>query len=211
MKWAVDVHKYLSEITRVSLQVFQNLNLRQNASVAEIRAATRMLVERGVYREYNEQVIRRHLITNLKSYNLIDDDWRLTELGQKFANGEIEVNEVAFMYVCQYRYVNGNASYYPLYRLLCCLEEKRNRNVQKAYISAFDFLRIQNNDGPLSADFFESLIANEAELDDKERRNIGFDVWAKLLSTAEIFEKRKNILYPKNLHLIKWIVEKYEH
>ena len=56
MKWSMDTHKYISEITRKALQIMVAHNITSESEPEEIDAVERELGSSGVYKDYNGAV-----------------------------------------------------------------------------------------------------------------------------------------------------------
>ena len=65
MKWSMDTHKYMSEITRTALQVIAKHGITSESKPEEIDAVEKELVEKKVYKDYPSAKgrVRRALFT----------------------------------------------------------------------------------------------------------------------------------------------------
>ena len=74
MKWSMDTHKYISEITRKALQVIVSHGITSESGPEEIDAVERELGTCGVYRNYDgaKGRVRRALFTYFKAYGCLD-------------------------------------------------------------------------------------------------------------------------------------------
>ena len=52
MKWSMDTHKYISEVTRKALKVLFEKNITSESSAEEIDAAEHILADENVYKDY---------------------------------------------------------------------------------------------------------------------------------------------------------------
>ena len=114
MKWYMDTHKYMSEITRTALKIIAENNLTSESSIEEIDDVERKLVDAGVYRDYESAKgrIRRALFTYFKAYGCMQENESLTEMGKAFVDDKISIQEFSFWYVLNYEYTNDGFSYY---------------------------------------------------------------------------------------------------
>lgn len=215
MKWAIDVHKYLSEITRSALGVVQQFNLKPDSDNALIDQAGRKMVELGIYSDASKAgaTIRRALITNLKCYHLIDKDWSLTEFGEAFVSGKLSLQETALQYISTFLYSDDTNEYYPLHFLLKCAKKKFEAGLP--FLTANDFAQLCDFSSidEINDDFVkDSLNSINVRLSDAKRRSVGFDVWSKLLVLSGLFKKEdKDKLFFPNSNLCKWLYNAYDN
>lgn len=215
MKWSMDTHKYMSEITRKILQVMVECNINGDSESEEVEMAERKLAEAGVYRDFKgaKGRIRRALFTYFKAYDCMDANCGLTEVGASFAENKLSVQEISFYYVANYLYENGDTKYYPLQLILKSLIALFDSDPKNAYLTAYDFSKIvecdrleQINDSFVleikHAHFGNTPIVNE--------RQIGYDVWAKMLTQAGIVEFVDHNLRLTNIDLARWILTSYD-
>ena len=109
MRWYLETHKFMSEITRKALQIITARGITSESDAGDIENAERELANAGVYQSFESAKgrIRRALFTYFKAYACIDDNEHLTEIGRLFASNEITVREMCFHYILNYRY-NGD-------------------------------------------------------------------------------------------------------
>ena len=216
MKWSMDTHKYISEITRKALQVISSHGITSDSSPEEIDAVERELGSCGVYRDYEgaKGRVRRALFTYFKAYGCLDDSERLTELGRLYVDNKITVREFSFYYILNYMYENEDIKYYPAEMVLSCYYKLYKADESQAYLSAYDFSQIVECDSleDINDEFIGNLIAarKTAPIAVNER-TIGFDVWAKMFVQAGIFKRNeeKNLI-SDNIPLIEWILTSYQ-
>lgn len=216
MKWSMDTHKYISEITRKALQVIVNHGITSESQPEDIDAVERELGACGVYRDYESAKgrVRRALFTYFKAYGCLDDSEQLTEVGRLYAENKITVQEFSFYYILNYVYENDNIKYYPAELVLRCFYMLHEKDEQQAYISAYDFSKIVECDSINDIDdaFIDELIeTRKGNPIPVNERNIGYDVWAKMFVQAGIFKRNPSkSLFSDNMLLIKWILESYQ-
>lgn len=186
MKWSMDTHKYISEITRKALQIMVSHNITSESEAEEIDAVERELGASGVYKDYEgaKGRVRRALFTYFKAYGCLDDSERLTEIGRLYAESKISIREFSFYYILNYVYEENDAKYYPAHLILKFFKLIREIAPAQEYMTAYDFSRIVecNNVDEVSADFVRELIeSRDGEPVTVNERSIGYDVWAKML------------------------------
>lgn len=215
MKWSMDTHKYMSEVTRKALQVLAELNINAESEPEEIEAAERKLAEVGVYKGFEgaKGRIRRALFTYFKAYDCMNANCFLTEVGEAFVENKLSIQEISFYYVVNYLYENNDIKYYPLQFILKCLSELYKNDPQNAYLTAYDFSLIVECDGidQINDTFINNI--SQSHVGDApvvNERAIGFDVWAKMLTQAGIVDFIEHKLYLLNIELAEWILESYK-
>ena len=216
MEWNIDVHKYLSEITRTALKVIVDFGVTSASDNDLITKAEHKMADLGVYKskEAAEGRIRRALFTYFKNYNLMYEDTTLTPIGKIFQEERISIKEFAFYYLANYKYqVSTDEFYYPLELIIKCVKEKQKHTIGECKITSYDFSKLvacQSIDD-IDDVFISDLIANSTViLEDKDRRSVGFDVWQNLLCSAGLFSKGENYsMIPCNQNLIDWISTAY--
>ena len=215
MEWNIDVHKYLSEITRTALKVIVDFGVTSASDNELITKAEHKMAELGVYKskEAAEGRVRRALFTYFKNYNLMYDDTSLTPIGEIFQDDRISIKEFAFYYLVNYTHqVSEDKGYYPLQLIIKCLKEKQNHFAEEI-ITSYDFSRLVlcESIDDIDDDFIDDLKSNSnVILEDKDRRSVGFDVWQNLLCSAGLFVKGDNYsMIPYNNELIDWIYNAY--
>lgn len=216
MKWSMDTHKYISEITRKALQVMVTHGITSESEPEDIDVVEHELGACGVYKDYEgaKGRVRRALFTYFKAYGCLDNSEHLTELGKLYVENRITIQEFSFYYILNYVYESENAKYYPAELVLRCFYKLYERGEQQAYLSAYDFSKIVECDSvdDIDDDFVAELIevrnGNPIAVNE---RNIGYDVWAKMFVQAGIFKRNtdKN-LFSDNIFLVKWILESYQ-
>ena len=216
MKWSMDTHKYISEITRKALQVISSHGITSDSSPEEIDAVERELGSCGVYRDYEgaKGRVRRALFTYFKAYGCLDDSEQLTELGRLYVDNKITVREFSFYYILNYMYENEDVKYYPAEMVLRCYYKLYKADESQAYLSAYDFSQIVECDSleDINDEFIGNLIAARKTTPIAvNERTIGFDVWAKMFVQAGIFKRNeeKNLI-SDNIPLIEWILISYQ-
>ena len=214
MKWSMDTHKYMSEITRKALQVLSEDNITSDSEPEEIENAERKLAEAGVYRDFDgaKGRIRRALFTYFKAYDCMNANCGLTEVGTAFVENKLSVQEISFYYVVNYLYEDDNYKYYPLQLILKCLTALYTRTPSNAYLTPYNFSRIVECD---SLEQIDDAFITEVELShmgnspEVNERAIGYDVWAKMLTQSGILEFVDHNLYLTNIVLANWIMDSY--
>lgn len=216
MKWSMDTHKYISEITRKALQVMVSHGITSESGPEEIDAVERELGTCGVYRNYDgaKGRVRRALFTYFKAYGCLDYSEQLTELGRLYVENKITIQEFSFYYILNYIYDNEDIKYYPSELVLRCYYKLHEKDPNEAHLSAYDFSKIIECDSieDINDNFINDLInaRNVAPLSVNERA-IGYDVWAKMFVQAGIFKRNaERNLVAEDLRLIKWILDSYE-
>ena len=217
MRWYLDTHKFMSEITRKALQIITTRGITSNSKPEEIENAERELAKAGVYRSFESAKgrIRRALFTYFKAYSCLDDNEQLTEIGKLFADEEITVQEMCFHYILNYKFSDNGISYYPLQLILRTLRMLNETDDGQAYISAYDFSRIEecNSAEEINESFIKEIIdARSREPVEVNERAVGYDVWSNILISAGIMRKTSDrTLIIKDDVLAQWISSTYEH
>lgn len=216
MKWSMDTHKYISEITRKALQVMVAHGITSKSEPEDIDAVEHELANCGVYKDYEgaKGRVRRALLTYFKAYGCLDNSDHLTELGKLYAENKITIQEFSFYYILNYIYESENVKYYPAELVLQCYYKLYEKGEQQAYLTAYDFSKIVECDSidDISDVFITDLVEVRSENPiPVNERNIGFDVWAKMFVQAGIFKRNadKN-LFSDNILLVRWILESYQ-
>ena len=218
MKWSMDTHKYISEVTRKALKVLFEKNITSESSAEEIDAAEHILADENVYKDYKgaKGRIRRALFTYFKAYGCMDETEHPTEMGRLFADGKISVTEFSFWYIVNYKYENEDEdiSYYPTKLILKVLRMLNATDMKQAYITPYDFSAIVdcNSEDEIDDMFIHRLLeVRETEIPEVNERAIGYDVWSKMLLQAGILEKNESkYLVERNEQLIDWILDAYD-
>lgn len=217
MKWSMDTHKYMSEITRTALRIIAEHNITVESEPEEIDAVEHELVNAGVYKDYNSAKgrVRRALFTYFKAYGCLDDNERLTELGRLFVENKITIQEFSFHYILNYQYRDDETEYYPVRLILTCLKKLSERGADQAFLSAYDFSKIvecQSLDEINNALIDELVNARHSNPIEVNERTIGFDIWAKMLVQAGILNRTtERTLIVKDEVLADWILRAYEN
>lgn len=83
VKWSMDTHKYMSEITRTALQVIAKHGITSESKPEEIDAVEKELVEKKVYKDYPSAKgrVRRALFTYFRAYGCLNDVEQLSNCG----------------------------------------------------------------------------------------------------------------------------------
>lgn len=215
MKWSMDTHKYMSEITRKALQVLAEAGVTSLSEPEEIDAAERKLAQSGVYKNYDgaNGRIRRALFTYFKAYDCMDVNEKLTEVGKAYADNKLSVQEISFYYVVNYVYKKDDVSYYPLQLILKCLYALYHKGATEAYITPHDFSKIVDCDdlAQVNAEFVEDIWnSHKQDPIPVNERTIGYDVWAKMLVQAGVLEQHNHNLCLRNIQLATWLLDAYE-
>lgn len=217
MEWNIDVHKYLSDVTRTALKVIVDFGITSASDNELITKAEHKMAELGVYKskEAAEGRIRRALFTYFKNYNLMYDDTSLTPIGKIFQDDRISIKEFAFYFLVNYKHqVTEDESYYPLQLIIKCLKEKHNHAFTEDVITSYDFskLILCKSIDDINDNFISDLKSNSnIILDERERRSVGFDVWQNLLCSSGLFVKGENYsMIPCNKELIDWVYDAYD-
>lgn len=215
MKWSMDTHKYISEVTRKALQVLNARGITSESSPEEIDSAERELGACGVYKNYEgaKGRIRRALFTYFKAYGCMNDNETLTELGTAFAENKLSVQELSFIYILAYKFEDDSSSYYPTNIILECLSKMRTLANGKAFITPYDFKALTelSSVSEVSDAFVQNLLEkHNQQTEEVNERAIGFDVWAKMLVQAGLLQRNaeKN-LEAANWEFVDWILSAY--
>lgn len=214
VKWSMDTHKYMSEITRTALQVIAKHGITSESKPEEIDAVEKELVEKKVYKDYPSAKgrVRRALFTYFRAYGCLNDVEQLTEVGREFIANRLSVKELSFEYILNYKYADDNAEYYPAQLILTCLRKLYDRDKTEAYITPYDFSRIVECDAlaNINDEFITECISSHTEEHDVNERNIGYDVWSKMLVQAGILSKDSNHnLCIVDYNMVAWILQSY--
>lgn len=214
MKWSMDTHKYMSEITRKALQIIGKHGITSESDNDEIAAVERELAEQQVYKDFGSASgrIRRALFTYFKSYGCLGPDEKFTEVGRAFADGKISLKEFSFSYLLNYKFQENKISYYPMQLLLYCIKCMYEIDRNEAYITPFVFSKIVdcNSLEELDSDFISNCISSHKNIYTINERAIGYDVWSKMITQAGILVKSSDhCLRVKNYDLLCWILEAY--
>lgn len=216
MKWSMDTHKYISEITRTALRVMMEHNITSESEPEEIEAVERDLAANGVYKDFEAAKgrVRRALFTYFKAYHCLDAHERLTDMGRLYAENKLSIQEFSFYYIVNYIYKDDNSEYYPTQLVLLCLKKLADRGVENAYISAYDFSRLVDCGAisDINDAFIDDLIAvRQGQIPAVNERNIGYDVWAKMLVQAGLLKRNTDrSLSVANVTLVDWVLNAYE-
>lgn len=215
MKWSMDTHKYMSEITRTALQILADNNITSASSPEEIEAAERKLAHAGVYRDFDgaKGRIRRALFTYFKAYDCMTPSEQLTEVGKAFVENKLSIQEISFYYVTNYLYKDREISYYPLRLIMECLYRMYKTDPKEAYLTAYDFSLIVDCDSyaQINDTFVAKLLNNhKSETPAVNERTIGYDVWAKMITQAGILSFENHTLKLRNVKLAEWILNAYK-
>ncbi len=216
MRWSMDTHKFMSEITRKALQIMVAHNVTSESDPEEIEAAERALAAAGIYKDFDSANgrIRRALFTYFKAYGCMDDNERLTEMGRLFVENKITVQEICFHYVLNYKYEDDGIEYFPAQLLLLCLKKLAERGQGQAYFSAYVFSQLVECDSidDINEAFIDGLVdTRRGDPIEVNERSIGFDVWSNMLIKAGIVSKTtEKTLVAKDPLLVDWILSAYE-
>lgn len=217
MKWSMDTHKYMSEITRTALKIMVEHNITVGSEPEEIDVVERKLADAGVYKDYNSAKgrVRRALFTYFKAYGCLDDNEQLTEVGRLFVENKITIQEFSFHYILNYQYKDDETQYYPVSLILTSLKKLSERGANHAYLSAYDFSKIvecQSLDDVNDILIDELLNARTIAPIQVNERTIGFDIWSKMLVQSGILERTTDrTLVVKNQVLADWVLNAYEN
>ena len=216
MKWSMDTHKYISDVTRKALQIMVTHGINSASSQEEIDVVERELGASGVYKDYEgaQGRVRRALFTYFKAYGCLDEDENLTEIGALYAENRISIREFSFYYILNYLYENDEVRYYPAHLLSKFMQLIHGIAPEQSYMTPYDFSRIVECDSidDITREFVEEVLSvRNGETIVVNERNIGFDVWAKMLVQAGILKRNeeKN-LEVNNYELLDWIIYSYE-
>lgn len=215
MKWSMDTHKYMSEVTRKALQVLAERNINVDSEAQDIEAAERKLAEVGVYKNFDgaRGRIRRALFTYFKAYDCMKENGQLTEVGVAFVENKLSVQEISFYYVVNYLFEMDGVKYYPVQLILKCLKALYEKDQTTAYLTPYDFSLIVECDSldQVNNEFTERIrLSHHEDQPNVNERAIGYDVWAKMLSQAGIVEIKNHNLVLTNIELATWILSSYD-
>lgn len=216
MKWSMDTHKYISEVTRKALQIMVEHEITSESTPEEIDAVERELGNCGVYKDYESARgrVRRALFTYFKAYGCLDDSEQLTEVGRLYVENRLTIKEFSFYYILNYLYEKDDVKYYPTELILKCFYKLYEKDHSEGYITAYDFSKIVELDSvsDITDGFIEQLLeVRRNEPITVNERSIGYDVWAKMLVQAGIFKRNaKRQLISDDITLVQWILKGYE-
>ncbi len=216
MRWYMDTHKYMSEITRKALQIMVAHGITTESEPEQIDKVERELGESGIYKNYEAAKgrVRRALFTYFKAYGCLNAGDQLTELGKAFVENKLSIQEFSFCYVVNYLYKDEEWEYYPLELILKFFETIRKVAPNQSFMTPYDFSRIVecNSTDEISTAFVSELIeARKGETIEVNERGIGYDIWQKMLVQAGILSRNSDkYLIEKNNELSKWILQGYE-
>ena len=216
MKWSMDTHKFMSEITRKALQIISSNGITSESDPDEIERVERQLADAGVYRSFDAAKgrVRRALFTYFKAYGCMGENEQLTEIGRLFAENEITVQEICFHYILNYKYVDDEAEYYPLRFILELLKRLKSRDPGQAFISAYDFSKLVEcqSINQIDDNFVDEILAaRQGDPIEVNERNVGFDVWSYMLIAAGITSRTTDrTLVVRDEELAEWILGTYE-
>lgn len=216
MKWSMDTHKYVSEITRKALQIMVKHGINSESEAEEIDAVERELGNSGVYKDYEgaKGRVRRALFTYFKAYGCLDDNEQLTEIGKLYVENSISIKEFSFYYILNYLYEEDDVKYYPTQLLMKFIKLVHEISPEQAYMTSYDFSKIVECNGvdEITEDFVrEKLELREGEPIAVNERSIGFDVWAKMLVQAGILKRNEDKnLVACNYKMVDWILSAYD-
>lgn len=215
MKWSMDTHKYMSEITRSALKILADNNITADSEPEDIENAERKLAEAGVYKDFESARgrIRRALFTYFRAYGCMDDNGRLTETGRAFADEKFTIQEISLWYVANYIYENDDNKYRPLELLLKFLDLAASISTAEAFITPYDFARLVecNSFDEVTLSFVkEQIDARTGEIPLVNERAVGYDVWVKMLTQAGLFKRNEDrSISISNKNLADWMLEAY--
>lgn len=216
MRWSLDVHKYISEITRKALQIIVAHGITSQSSDEDIDVVEHELASANIYKNYDgaKGRVRRALFTYFKAYGCLNDSEQLTEVGKAFSDNELSIQEFCFYFIVNYKFSDNEVSYYPVEFILKFLKAVGSGSFEDAYLTPYDFSRLVGCDSidEINDEFVStSLNARENAPIDVEERKIGYDVWSKMLINAGILEKNPDkTLRAKNANLVEWMLSAYE-
>ena len=216
MKWSMDTHKYISEITRTALRIMMEHNITSESEPEEIEAVERDLAANGVYKDFDAARgrVRRALFTYFKAYHCLDEHEHLTDIGRLYAENKLSIREFSFYYIVNYIYKGDSSEYYPAQLILLCLKKLADKSADNAYISAYDFSRLVacENISDLTDNLIDDLITmRQGQAPAVNERNIGYDVWAKMLVQAGLLKRNSDrSLSVENTALVDWVLRAYE-
>lgn len=217
MKWSMDTHKYISEVTRKALQIMTAHEITSESEPEEIDAVERELGTCGVYKDYESAKgrVRRALFTYFKAYGCLDDAEQLTEVGRLYVENRLSIKEFSFYFILNYVYEKDEVRYYPAELILKSFSKLYGVDPSEGYLTAYDFSKIVELDSvsDITDEFIKQLLdARKEEPIAVNERNIGYDVWAKMLVQAGVFQRNaKRQLVSDNIKLIQWALAAYEH
>ncbi|MVX66472.1 AAA domain-containing protein [Clostridium chromiireducens] len=216
MRWSLDVHKYISEITRKALQIIVAHGITSQSSDEDIDVVEHELASANIYKNYEgaKGRVRRALFTYFKAYGCLNDSEQLTEVGKAFSDNELSIREFCFYFIVNYKFIDNEISYYPVEFILKFLKAVGSGSFEDAYLTPYDFSRLVecNSIDEINDEFVSALLnARENASIDVEERKIGYDVWSKMLINAGILEKNPDkTLRAKNANLVEWMLSAYE-
>lgn len=212
MKWSLDTHKYFSETTITALKVITKYGLTRNSTNEEIDIAEKELAKVGVYKTYDNAKgrVRRALFTYFRAYHCIDDSEQLTNLGRAIIQDKLSLEEFCLSFLCQYTCFNEDATIYPFKWILKFFEVMTRTNTDVSILSASDFhelIEIKDyND--INDDFAKHCVEKREDTSFQvNEREIGYDVWGKLLELSGVFKRDQKVIKINNLELYNWLIK----
>lgn len=215
MKWSLDTHKYISEITRTALQIIVSHGITSQSGEEEIEKVESELASAEVYKNYEgaKGRVRRALFTYFKAYWCLDENEQLTEVGRAFSSGQLSIREFSFYYILNYKYSDDKYEYYPAQLIFEFFAKLKNIDPAECYLTPYDFSQLVNCNSvdDVSKEFVNAqLAARNSNPIIVQERAIGFDIWAKMLLQAGILVRNDNKrLFVANDELLSWILTAY--
>lgn len=216
MKWSLDTHKYISEITRKALQIMVAHGITSESSEEDIEVVEHELATANIYKDYYgaKGRVKRALFTYFKAYGCLNNTEQLTEVGKAFCENELSIQEFCFYFIGNYKYTDNKVSYYPMELILKFLRAVGSVTSEHAYLTPYDFSRLVECDSidEMNSQFINtSLAARENAPIAVEERKIGYDVWSKMLINAGILVRNPDrSLGIKKENLVNWMLSAYE-
>ncbi|MEC5238943.1 AAA family ATPase [Bacillus mycoides] len=216
MRWSLDTHKYISEITRKALQIMVEHGITSGSSESDIDAVEHDLASANIYKSYDAAKgrVRRALFTYFKAYGCLNQDEQQTEVGKVFGDNTLSIQEFCFYFIVNYKYSSGEISYYPVELILKFIKMMESVSSEEAYLTPYDFSKLVecNSVVEINDEFIHAALeARKKSPIDVEERKIGYDVWSKMLVNAGVFEKTSTrTLIEKSTNLGDWILSAYQ-
>ena len=214
MKWSMDTHKYMSEITRTALQIIAKNNINSDSPNDLIKSVEDQLADAKIYKDKAGASgrIRRALFTYFRSYHCMDEQQTITEMGKAFIENKISIKEFSFWYLINYKYEKETIKYYPIQHILAFFKVARSIDPVQAFLTPYDFEAISELDdiNLITEEFVKLQIQkrNQARPEINERA-VGYDVWSKMLLQSDILSRDERNLVVTNWELCNWILNAY--
>ncbi len=162
--------------------------------------------------------------TLLKSFGLIYDKYKLTDISRLFVNGNIEFEEMIFQQTVKKEFGSGNERVHPLVVVILVLMELEKVDNNFAYITEYDYFYylVNINKYDLIPSCVSKMIEDKkCKKENTEFKRDDFDIWFNLFEKLGILEKvvgnlhsfseTRYVLSEQNMEFINLVGEKYSN